>query len=209
MRTYVYIDGFNLYYGALRGTPYKWLDLTALCSHLLPPRHHTIERIKYFTAQVSARPDDPDQATRQQVYFRALRTIPHLDIILGHFLTSEIRMRLVNPPATGPRTVQVIKTEEKGSDVNMAAHLLSDGYRGRYEAAVLVTNDSDLLEPVRMVRQELGLPVGIISPYARPSRALGQYATFVKTIRPGVLRVSQFSDPLRDARGVFHKPVTW
>ena len=30
MRTRVYVDAFNLYYGALRGTPYKWLDLDAL-----------------------------------------------------------------------------------------------------------------------------------------------------------------------------------
>src|SRR5262249_52027714 len=154
---------FNLYYGAVRRTPYKWLDLSALCRLLLPSYH--IERIKYFTAHVQARPNDPDQSTRQQTYLRALRTIPHLDIILGHFLKNEVHMRLTPPLATGSAFVRVIKTEEKGSDVNLAAHLLHDGHLHRYEAAVLLTNDSDLLEPVKMVRYELGLPVGIINPH--------------------------------------------
>lgn len=209
MQTYIYIDGFNLYYGALKDTPYKWLNLDALCRHLLPSHRHQIERIKYFSARVIARADDPAQATRQHMYFRALRTIPHLDIILGHFLTNHVRMRLVHPPQDGPKTAYVIKTEEKGSDVNIATHMLSDGYQGLYDAAVLVTNDSDLLEPVRVVRQQLGLTVGIISPHTRPSRTLVQHATFMKTIRAGVLRASQFANPLTDARGVFHKPDAW
>jgi NYN domain len=208
MRTFIYIDGFNLYYGALKDTPYKWLNLDTLC-RLLLAQHHTIDRIKYFTARVSARPDDPDQPTRQQIYFRALHTIPHLDIILGHFLTSHVRMRLVHPPPHGPRTAEVIKTEEKGSDVNLASHLLSDGYRGFYEAAVLITNDSDLLEPVRMVRQQLGLPIGILNPHPQASRVLVQQATFVRQIRPRVLRASQFPNPMTDARGIFHKPASW
>jgi len=36
MRTYVYVDGFNLYYSALKNTPYKWLDLRALFARILP-----------------------------------------------------------------------------------------------------------------------------------------------------------------------------
>jgi hypothetical protein len=118
-------------------------------------------------------------------------------------------MRLVNPPSQGPRTAQVIKTEEKGSDVNLASHLLSDGYRGVYDAAVLITNDSDLLEPVRMVRQQLGLPVGILNPHPRPSRVLVQQATFVRQIRPRVLMASQFPNQMSDAQGIFHKPPSW
>jgi hypothetical protein len=67
---------------------------------------------------------------------------------------------------SGPRQqyVRVIKTEEKGSDVNLAAHLLRDGFRGYYRVAVVVSNDSDLCTPVRLVRQDLGLPVGILRP---------------------------------------------
>jgi hypothetical protein len=57
MRTNVYVDAFNLYYGCLKGTPYRWLDLAALCRRLLP--NDEINRVRYFAALVSARPDDP------------------------------------------------------------------------------------------------------------------------------------------------------
>lgn len=138
MRTFVYVDGFNLYYGAVKRTPYKWLDLDKMCRLLLP--RHQILNIKYFTARVSARPADPGQPTRQQAFLRALRTIPHLEIIYGHFLTTEVTMPLAGRPAGTPAYAKVIKTEEKGSDVNLATHLLRDGYRGEYDAAVLITN---------------------------------------------------------------------
>ena len=204
MKTIVYIDGFNLYYGALKDTPYKWLNLDHLCRHLLPKNE--IVGLKYFTATVSARPHDPDQPIRQQIYLRALQTLPHLEIIYGHFLAHEIYMPRADDPT---RTVKVLKTEEKGSDVNLAAHLVNDGHRGRYETAVLITNDSDLLESVKMVRYELNLPVGILNPQRRPSWVLKQHATFIKTIRRGVLRASQFPKRLRDANGQFHKPASW
>jgi len=205
MRTIVYVDGFNLYYGALKGTPCKWLDLAKLCRLLLP--NHQIIKIKYFTARVSARPHDPDQPTRQQTYFRALQTIPNLDIIYGHFLSHEIDMPLAQHPH---RSVRVIKTEEKGSDVNIAAHLVHDGHRGLYELAVLITNDSDLLEPLKIVRYELNLPVGILNPQQQhPSRVLLQHASFFKRIRRGALAASQFPSPLQDANGIFHKPGVW
>jgi len=62
MLTNVYIDGFNFYYGAVKGTAYKWLDFSALCRLLLPT--HSIQQIYYFTALVTPRPHDPDQAVR-------------------------------------------------------------------------------------------------------------------------------------------------
>lgn len=156
MRTNIYIDGFNLYYGALKGTPFKWLNVAQMCQHLLP--HNQLAKIKYFTANVSARPDDPDKPIKQQTYFRALKTLPNLEVILGHFLVKECMMPLAGQPADAPKFVKVVKFEEKGSDVNLATHLLHDGHNKEYEVAVLITNDSDLLEAIRIVRQELNLP---------------------------------------------------
>jgi len=129
-RTYVYIDGFNRYYGAFKGTPYKWLNLQMMCELLLPKNE--VVRIKYFTARVNGRTGDPNQAERQQIYLRALRTIPNLEIIYGHFLTHTVSMRVANPGPNEPKYVSVLKTEEKGSDVNIAAHLINDGYQKRY-----------------------------------------------------------------------------
>ena len=207
MKTFVYVDGFNLYYGAVKGTPYKWLDINKMCRLLLPK--HQILKIKYFTARVSGRPGDPDQPTRQQMFLRALETIPDLEIVYGHFLKSEVMMPLAGCPPGAQAYAKVIKTEEKGSDVNIATHLLRDGYRGSYETAVVVTNDSDLLEPVRIVRQELGKVVGILNPHPHPSRALLRHASFIKPIRKGVLAASQFPKTLRGLQGTITKPAAW
>jgi uncharacterized LabA/DUF88 family protein len=205
MKINVYIDGFNLYYGAIKNTPYRWLNIFKMCEMLFP--NDQINKIKYFTARVSARSNDPDQPIRQQTYFRALQTIPNLTIIEGTFLTKEITMPLAN---TNPQQyARVIKTEEKGSDVNLAVHLLNDGYKNDYELAVMITNDSDLLEPMRIVRQELNLPVGLVNPQKHPSFHLKQHATFIKQLRKGVLQASQFPTSLTDANGTFHKPVPW
>ena len=206
--TNVYIDGFNLFYGALKGSPYKWLDLDAVCRRLLPK--HRIGRIRYFTAIVAARPQDPSGPDRQRVYLRALETMPHVSVHLGHFLTSYVRMPLIAPPPGGPRTVGVIKTEEKGSDVNLATYLLLDAFRRDCEAAVIVTNDSDLKEPIRVVRHELGMPVGVVNPGdpRKRSRALLD-VTFFKQLRPSILPACQLPDALSDQHGTIRKPAAW
>ena len=97
MRTHVYVDGYNLYYGCLKRTPHKWLNIHTLCSTLMP--RNDIRAIRYFTAQVSGTPHDPDQPTRQQTYFRALRTVPQVSIHLGHFLTHEVTCLLYTSDA--------------------------------------------------------------------------------------------------------------
>lgn len=202
---YVYVDGFNLYYGAVKGTPYKWLDLGSLCRSMLP--NDNIIAIKYFTANVSARPHDAGMPMRQQAYLRALRTIPQLSIIYGHFLTHSVQMALTGVAPV--KRVWVDRTQEKGSDVNLATHLLTDGFRNRYQLAVVITNDSDLAEPVRMVRHELGLPVGILNPHQTHSRVLAALATFKKRIRQADLIAAQFAPTLMDSIGTIHKPSTW
>lgn len=204
MKANVYVDGFNLYYGAVKNTPHRWLNIAAMCRLLLP--RDQINQIKYFTALVSPRPHDPGQPTRQRTYLRALRTIPNLTIILGSFLTHDVMMPLA-PPASG--YVKVIKTEEKGSDVNLATHLLVDGYNDDYEIAVVVSNDSDLLAPIQVVIGQLKKPVGMLNPQKHPSRALLPHVKFIKQIRSGVLTKSQFPVTLTDARGIFSKPASW
>jgi hypothetical protein len=79
---------------------------------------------------------------------------------------------------------EVIKTEEKGSDVNLASLLLADGFRGKYEVAVVISNDSDFVLPIQIVRDELKLPVGVVNPRGHPSRELLAVSTFFKRIRP-------------------------
>jgi hypothetical protein len=205
--TNVYIDGFNLYYGAVKGTPRKWLDLAALCARLFP--RNEISRIRYFTAIVDARPPDLHQPVRQQTYLRALHTIPSLSVHLGSFRTRPVRMALVHPPRVGPRTAEVWKTEEKGSDVNLASYLLLDAFRGDCEVAIVVSNDADLKEPIAIAKNELGVTVGVVNPHPPNRRSLDLQPTFFKQLRRGPVAASQFPAVMKDANGQFRKPGAW
>lgn len=209
LRANVYVDGFNLYYGCLKHNPdLKWLDLAVLFRKLLP--QYQIHRIRYFTARVSARPSDPDAPTRQDTYLRALETLPNVTVHLGHFLMTTPWMRLAEPPATGAKTVKVIKTEEKGSDVNLATYLLIDAVRSDCEVAIVVSNDSDLYEPIRIVQLELKVPVGILNPHPKPSQKLKSlHPLFIRPIRRGPLSASQFPTEIADAKGKIVKPAGW
>jgi hypothetical protein len=211
MKTMVYVDGFNLYYGCLKRTAFRWLDLQAFAQKMLP--RDQIVGIKYFTAEVSARPGKLDAPQDQKTYFRALRTLPNLSIYFGRFLTTETWAYRVHPPRVGKAKVKVYKTEEKGSDVNLATHLLVDGFQGLYDLAVVVSNDGDLKAPVEYVRTELHKPVGVLNPRKHRSRALSPTtlprASFYKPIRAGVLQASQFPPTLSDADGNFSKPANW
>lgn len=205
--TNIYIDGFNLYYGALRKTPYRWLNIERMCSLLLP--HNTLGEIKYFTAKVSARPDDLDQPLRQQLYLRALGTLPSVSVHFGHFLTHKVMMPLAVPAGQPTQYVKVIKTEEKGSDVNLATHLLHDAHMQKFDIAVIVSNDSDLIGPIRIVREQLHKSAGALNPHKNPSRAMLPHLDFYKPIREGVLQAAQFDPTLTDRHGAFTKPPTW
>ena len=204
MKANIYVDGFNLYYGAVKGTPYRWLNIAAMCQLLLP--NDQIDQIKYFTALVKPRPNDLDQLLRQRIYLRALLTIPNLTIILGSFLEHEVMMPHA-PPLSG--YVKVIKTEEKGSDVNIATHLIVDAYNDDYEIAIIISNYSDLLAPIQFVTKQMGKPVGLLNPQRNPSVALLPHVKFIKQIRAGVLAKSQFPATLSDSHGSFSKPASW
>ena len=205
--TNIYVDGFNLFYGALKKTSYRWLNLERMCQLLLPG--NTIGEIKYFTAMVSARPNDLTQPVRQQTYIRALGTLPRVSVHLGHFLTHEVMMPLVVPAGQPQQYVKVIKTGEKGSDVNLATQLLNDAHLGKFDIGVVISNDSDLLGTIRIVREQLGKKVGALNPQKYPSRAMLPHLDFYKPIRAGVLQASQFATTLTDQNGQFTRPANW
>ena len=208
MLTNVYIDGFNLYYGSLKSTRFKWLDLRKLSQALFPSED--INRICYFTARVNPRPNDPAQPQRQQVYIRALETLDRLDIFYGVFRERTTRLPYAQPRPNGTRFAQVIKPEEKGTDVNIATRLLVDGFKEDYEHAVVISNDSDLATPMRYVRDELQLKVSVVNPSSTTTHHdLKDAATYVKRLRKTHLRQSQFPHTFRDRNGTVTKPQSW
>ena len=208
--TVVYVDGFNVYYGAVKGTPYKWLDYEALCRRLLP--HDNIVKIRYFTALVKELPDRPGARQRQNIYLRALRTLPLVQIHYGRFTLHKKNMRLASPPAQGNPRVEVLKPEEKGSDVNLATNLLLDAFEKRCTTAVVISNDADLAEAIRIAQTRLGVKVGIVNPHPRSKRShelFGLGCQFYRQITKQSLAQSQLPLVLYDSEGQIHKPPAW
>lgn len=207
MRTNVYIDGFNFYYGALKDHPeVKWLDLDSYCRTLLLSDQE-LNRVRYFTAPVQALPTDPGQPKRQSAYLDAIDTLPTVSIHKGQFRVNVKPMPLAKKPE---KIVRVLHTEEKGSDVNLATYLLLDAFQGDAEVAIVVSDDFDLIEPLKRARLDLGVKLGIVSPRNRPvlSKAVG--AAFYRTVKPEWLVAHQLPDELTGERGqLLRRPDAW
>lgn len=206
-RTIVYVDGFNFYYGEVRRTPWKWLDPAALFQKVLGPQN-TLIKVKYFTARVRPSPSDPDVNVRQDAYLRALQSYcPLVELHFGHFLRYLVSMEHANPP---PSSVEVWKNEEKGSDVNLALHLLNDAWLNAYDCAVIVSNDSDLAESLQLVKAQNHKLIGLVTPGApkrKTSLQLKRHVNFVKPIRTWMLKASQLPNPIPGT--TIHKPANW
>jgi hypothetical protein len=226
-RAVFYIDGFNFYYRRTKRQPqYKWLNMKALADLLVPPGT-TVAKVNYYTAPVSGKIDH-DAPRRQQALLAALRTVPEITIYHGRFLYSEKWAGLVHPPRAkpepyswaqpAPEVVYVKKTEEKGSDVNLGVHLVRDGFRDTYDVAYVITNDTDLVEPIRIVVEEIARPVCIVAPSrARkasdgpmPAPSLAAVASFVHYIDDRELAAAQFPETiLREGMPPIRRPATW
>lgn len=169
LKTFAYVDGFNLYHRALQNTAYRWVDPRKLLENAVGSTA-PFSKTNFYTARVSAK-IDPDAPMKQQLYLKAIADLSDLSIIYGSFRT-EKRWRVlasdINVLRPAPSVVKVVNPEEKGSDVNLGAHLVRDGFQGKYEQAVVCTNDTDLAEPIRIIVQELGLPVILVTPVNMP-----------------------------------------
>jgi len=232
--TIVYVDGFNFYYGAVKGTQYKWADFEKLTGRLIP--NDQVSKIRYFTAPVKSRGSDPQGPERQAAFIRAISSNPLIEVHLGHFRTDPAWLPLApgrwadatrprvrsrrnvdmiqnrfEPRLSRPPSIRVLKTEEKGSDVNLASFLLYDTFKGLCSKALVISNDSDLAEPIKMVVEE-GVVVGVVNPHRRHkmSRHLKNVASFDIQLRHQILAKCQMPSPVFGARGQqIHKPKTW
>lgn len=243
MRIGVYIDGFNLYYGARglcgRGTPgWRWLDLRGLAAELAGRRTSwagaSIERVVYCTARIDGA-GNPSGHADQDVYLKALVAAGSVDHIeygtyVARVKTAPLavkdprgRPRLVGPawpvmiqdgqggPVSGAVfMVSYANREEKGSDVNVAAHLLLDVLGGAVDGALIISNDSDLRFPVEQAR--LHVPVGIVNPSRnylagdlRGTAATGAGRHWWARLTAVDLKSHQLRDPV----GPYRRPSGW
>jgi hypothetical protein len=179
LRTVVCIDGFNLYYARLTGTPYKWLDLWTLMDRILasayPDARAQIQAVKFFTAPVLARyASDPASEHRQKSYHNALKFAPSgsVEVIQGHHIQEQKRGRLLDE-TEHPELVRVAVLEEKKTDVNLGLNLYAAALAPDVDQVVLVSNDTDFVPALEHIKRDCPNVVrGVIFPV--PDAATGK-----------------------------------
>lgn len=186
LRTRIYIDGYNFYYGCLRGTPHKWLDLMPLFeNHILPStllkdgdghiRQSVLlpsPSIKFFTAKIiESVARSTDSVSSQARYHTALRKLHdgRIELIEGYYAVNKMKVKVVdadepNRPPRECKEVQVWKVEEKQSDVNLALQVYHDAITGQIDHAVIVTNDTDIAPALAMIRAHTQVLMGVVVP---------------------------------------------
>ena len=208
-KTAFYIDGFNLFYGALKGTPHKWLDPLKLAHRLLP--HDDIVRVHFCTALVSGY----GQA-RQRLYLDALRTIPEVTVHLGKHRRREKKCLVSTCAHTGSRTFET--WEEKFTDVKLGVLLVDEAHRGGLNRVALISGDSDLIPAVETIRKGgFGIETRIFVPDKSQRKrsdkvsGLRQHADKVSQLPPDLPGRCLLSNPVADPSGGpdIHKPTTW
>ena len=194
MRTNIYIDGYNLYYGLLKHTEYKWLDIHKLFEHILKIQspEYSINRIKYFTADIKSKVASHGQAAQQAQnnYNRALELLhpEQIEIIKGYYSLDYANLPKYQKPPDKSQRVAVWRLEEKQTDVNIALNMYRDVMRGDCEQIILVSNDTDLEPALDTIRQDKGdsVQIGIIIPIKKQEPG--------KSHRPANQRLSQYAD---------------
>jgi hypothetical protein len=223
VRAIVYFDGFNFYYGCFRSgrsqawRACRWLDLEAFCAGMFP--NFEIQKIRYFTARIAPSPLDPGAELRQAECFRALATLSKVTIHEGTFSVMRKERYLADPALRIPtlqkphEKVSVLVNEEKGSDVSLATYLVADAFRDNFDVAIVISNDSDLYEPLRIVadEKELNKPVLLVNPHPRNVAYRLQQIPGVQYWKMTLnkLQNAQLPDRLTDASGEILKPESW
>ncbi|MEM9516399.1 MAG: NYN domain-containing protein [Actinomycetota bacterium] len=215
---FVYVDGHNLYHGAVRDVPeLKWLDMTRLASQLLG-RGYNVGEVNYYTAVVVDSAADPHQSQRQGHYLRALEATG-VKVERGHFREQQKRVRLIDGS-----TAEAAILEEKRTDVSMATDLSWDAAQRRMDTALVISNDGDFVHAVRRAKQTV--EVITVNPHRlrkrrrskapgeRTNHPLGAHASLdghdKRQLRVKHLWDSQLPDVVTATNGEsFRRPTAW
>lgn len=200
-RVITYIDGFNLYHGlrdaGLRSS--RWLDLCALSESILKP-DQSLELVRYFTTRVR---NNQRKTERQAVLIDALLARGGIEIDYGHFLSKPRNCHSCNHKWT--------QTEEKKTDVNIAVRLLDDAYDDRFDVAIVISGDSDLVPPIESIRKRFPEKQLLVAfPPRRQSSELRRVADVAFRISDKMIRTSRLPATVVTPEGVtLHAPSGW
>jgi len=206
-RSIIYVDGFNLYYGAVKDTKgKKWLNLEIFFRRLRP--HDDVRAIKYFTTLV-----DGCASGHQEAYLLALSTLPTVEVIYGKFKPKMVRCGVKACSWTGERWFRVL--EEKRTDVNIAVTMMLDVLEDNCDRLVVVSGDSDLVPAISTIKALA--PGKQITVYV-PARNLIRGAAVEiraaadkhRTLPNDLIAKSQFPATIRDGKGGYiQRPQDW
>ena len=195
----VYIDGFNLYFGIKSKFPHaKWLNMWGLAESLLKQTQELVE-VKYFTSRVS---NNPSKEKRQDDYLNVLKTTP-IKIFYGQYKSKPITCKSCGHSWAN--------NEEKMTDVNIAVNMITDAMQNRYDAALLVSGDSDLVPPITTIHQFFAQKIVIVAfPPDRSNNSVKNIAKGSFIIGRQKLMQNQFPLTVTLASGhQIIKPVDW
>ena len=215
-RAIAYIAGYNLYYGLLKGSSYKWLDLWAFTRSLVRPDFELVA-VKYFTAPIRTYPYDLAASDRQKVYLQALSTTGKVEIIHGFYSKNKALAPFADHKCSSCDVTQdgfvpIVKLEEKRSDVNLAVSLVADAAFGNAECFVVITGDSDQVGAMEAVRHLFKKQVVVFNPHPTESRHLKGAATYYRNIPRDLPASCQLPDTIPyGKRGdrFIHRPPAW
>lgn len=214
MKTNVYIDAGNLYYGLLRDNPsVKWLDPFALARALIKS-DHAITSVKFYTARVRTFPYDAEAVERQRIYLRAISEIKGLKIVEGYYNRNKVWMPAVstecrNCKETTDGKVRIVKLEEKRTDVNIATDMLYDVFTDNIDAVALISGDSDFIAPLDLIRRE-GKQVLVFDPHERFSDICyhASYYAHIPRDLPAKCQLPEII-PIGTHGRTIHRPAAW
>lgn len=218
MRIGNYVDGFKYYHAVFkdRSRPYasnKWLNVRKLAVAIALEHGYsgscTIAR--YCTAIVNDPSYDPSRSNRQRAYLDALASLPSVHVHIGtHVSVTKWGVPLSNPQ-NGPIAFRT--REEKGSDVSLGSYLVRDAALGKFDLGILVSNDSDLKDAVRIARVDFKRRVLVICPHqSRPMSVDLRQASNKKNFRLDLAHLPncQLPNPVEAPGGrKIYKPATW
>lgn len=200
----VYVDGFNLYFGLRekQWSRYYWLDLVKLAQNMLKDGQKLVG-VEYFTARVSTTKYKPNKAKRQKIYLEALGTLPRLSITYGHYN--------LKPSECLKCGARWKRPEEKMTDVNIACVLLDDAYKDRYDRAIVISGDSDLVPPLRTIKANFPKKRLLAAfPPERHSKHLRETCHNVFSLGRGIIEKSQLPDEITKPDGyILKRPEHW
>jgi uncharacterized LabA/DUF88 family protein len=228
MKTIVYVDGYNLFYGCLKHTRDKWLDLHKLfAGQILRAQCPEAElvSIKYFTAPIKAKvASQGDQAmAAQQNYHRALELLypNNIEIIHGYYSLEKAKLLAYRQPPDKTHRVDVWKLEEKQTDVNIALTAYRDAVSGRAQQLVFVSNDTDIEPALKAIRDDMAnaCRIGVIIPMRKPkdentrrppNRCLSDQADWTRSyITDDELTGSHLPEVIPTTKKPIRKPDYW